>query len=521
MKLDYTPPGPVGRECMLDDSFVRGIRGPVGSGTSSLCLMELLRRWLAQEPNAQGVRKSRTAIIRNTAPMLRTTTMKSYAEWLKPEAFGEPKMAPPPFEHAINLRLPDGTELAVEVLFLALDTPDDIRKLLSLELTTAFINEAREVPKEIVDGVTQRLRRFPAWKDGGATFSGLIMDTNAPDDDHWWPIMAGEAPAPEWMSEEEKRNLVLPADWRFWCQPPAMIERRGADGRVEGYDVNPAAENIQNLDPKYYPGQIAGKSKAWIDVYIMNRLGSTADGRPVQPDFVRETHVAGTSIVAVPGVDFILGVDFGLTPAAVFFQRVGRRWLALREISLINATAVDLAKQINRVMAEEFPNHKIGVAYGDPAGDQRAGTDGDTPLQVLRAYGIPARKAAQSNDPEPRRAALAGVLQGLYEGRPRFISDPSCKVLNAGLGGSWCYKRVRGAGSHDFSDQPEKTRFSHTCEAAEYALLGGGEARDFLLNKQRDEAAARHKAGTATVRDPLARLNRPRSDGGRRWGSRP
>ena len=32
MKLDYKPPGKVAKAFMKDGSFVRGIRGPVGSG---------------------------------------------------------------------------------------------------------------------------------------------------------------------------------------------------------------------------------------------------------------------------------------------------------------------------------------------------------------------------------------------------------------------------------------------------------------------------------------------------------
>jgi pantothenate kinase-related protein Tda10 len=34
MNLDYKPPGPVAKAFMKDRSFVRGLRGPVGSGKS-------------------------------------------------------------------------------------------------------------------------------------------------------------------------------------------------------------------------------------------------------------------------------------------------------------------------------------------------------------------------------------------------------------------------------------------------------------------------------------------------------
>ncbi len=47
----------------------------------------------------------------------------------------------PPF-HRIKLG-----DMDLEVLLVALDRPRDIAKLLSMELTGAWVNEAREVPK--------------------------------------------------------------------------------------------------------------------------------------------------------------------------------------------------------------------------------------------------------------------------------------------------------------------------------------------------------------------------------------
>ena len=57
MNLDYVPPGKVAKAFMKDSSFVRGLRGPVGSGKSVACCMEIMRRAVSQEPNASGVRK--------------------------------------------------------------------------------------------------------------------------------------------------------------------------------------------------------------------------------------------------------------------------------------------------------------------------------------------------------------------------------------------------------------------------------------------------------------------------------
>lgn len=498
-EIKYRPPGAVAREFMLDDHFVRGLRGPIGSGKSGACVMEVFRRCSMQAPDEKdGRRKSRWAVIRNTNPQLRTTTIKSWSDWLRVEDFGEPKEMPPPITHLITVG-----DLEAEILFLALDQPGDIRKLLSLELTGAWINEAREVGKSIVDGVTSRLRRYPAVKDGGATWSGLIMDTNAPPNDHWWPIMAGEVPPPEGMPLEEVKMLVMPDNWRFFTQPPAMHEVKDERGNVTGYTLNELAENFANLDAQYYVDLIQGKAKSWIDVYVMNRLGSVADGRPVHPQFARGLHVAKQPLSPIPNVPIFAGADFGLTPAAVLAQRIRGRWIILKEIVLENAGAAKLAKAINQCMATEFPDHKLHTLWGDPAGDIRVGTDETTPFQILRAAGINAR-ATDTNDPELRRAALDNVLTRTDEGASAFLADESCTVLITGLETEFCYRRIRTAHGESFADKPDKGRYSHTCEAAEYLMLGAGEAREIIGRKQRAEQSA--PRNVRTRQDPFKRI---------------
>ena len=509
--LVYKPPGPVARAFMLDDSFVRGMMGPVGSGKTGTCVMEMQRRWLLQEPNDKNFRRSRWAVIRNTNPMLKTTTIKTYEDWMPPEHYGDIKMAPPPYEHEVVMRLPDGSTVVAEVYFLSLDRPEDMRKLLSLELTGAFINEAREISKTIVDGVTQRLRRYPALKDGGATWSGLIMDTNAPDEDHWWPIMAGMVPPPEWMHEDEVATLVKPHNWSFHTQPGNVLEVRDEKRALVGYEVNPEGENVQNLDPKYYPEMWTGKTKPWVDVYLRNKLGSISDGRPVHGDFKREVHVSPIPLQPVPNIPLKLSADFGLTPAGHILQNVGGRYLILREIVLQDADASDLSREFNRVLAQDFPGFKVARGSGDPAGDERVGTDKETAFQVMRANQLPFYPV-ESNDPELRRKALGSALGRMVNGKPAILFDPSCRITITGLDTGWVYERKRTAhGGEIYADKPSKNRFSHPCEALEYGMMGEGEHRAAI---GRGQGTAR-PVNARTTSDPLSRLRGRRANGGR------
>ena len=191
-QLKYKPEGPT-----LKKYLFRGIRGPVGSGKSVACCIEGCRRALQQQKNQNGIRKSRWAVIRNTNPQLKTTTIKTWLDWFPEQEWGHFRWSVP-YTHYIKKG-----EIDCEVIFLALDRPEDVKKLLSLELTGVWINEAREIPKSIIDACTMRVGRFPSMREGGASWYGVFCDTNAPEEDHWWPIMAGDVPTPDHISRDE------------------------------------------------------------------------------------------------------------------------------------------------------------------------------------------------------------------------------------------------------------------------------------------------------------------------------
>ena len=323
---------------MKDSNFFRGIRGPVGSGKSVACCVEVFRRSLEQHKNKEGKRKSRWAIIRNTNPQLRTTTIKTWLDWFPEDVWGKFHWSVP-YTHHIQQ-----DELDIEVLFLALDRPEDVKKLLSLELTGIWINEAREVPKSIIDACTMRVGRYPSMREGGPSWSGVIADTNAPEEDHWWAIMAGEVPIPDYIPREQAQMLIKPDNWSFYVQPSAMSEKLDEKGDVNSYVMNKGAENKSNILATYYPNLIRGKTKSWIDVYVMNKLGSIQEGKPVYPQFVSETHIAEEEIPIAIGVPLYVGIDFGLTPAAVFGQKVRGRWLIQSEIVAIDMGIVRFAE---------------------------------------------------------------------------------------------------------------------------------------------------------------------------------
>lgn len=475
-EFKYKPDGDVLKAFMKDDTFFRGIRGPVGSGKSVGCCVEVFRRALQQEKGPDGIRKSRWAIIRNTNPQLRTTTIKTWLDWFPEEEWGK-FMWSVPYTHFIKKG-----ELDLEVIFLALDRPEDVKKLLSLELTGIWINEAREIPKSIIDACTMRVGRYPSMRDGGPTWTGVIADTNAPEEDHWWPIMAGEVPIPDHIPREQAKMLVKPNNWRFYTQPSGMVELKDNEGEIQGYCPNSAAENAKNMMESYYPNLIQGKTKSWIDVYVMNKLGSIQDGKPIYPMFAPEVHIAKEEIPVAANLPVFVGLDFGLTPAATIGQKIRGRWFIQSEIVAVDMGIVRFAEVLRNELATRFSAASEVIIYGDPAGDFRAQTDESTPFQILRGAGLRAFPAP-SNSVDLRLESVSSQLTKMVEGKPAFLIDRRCPQLIKGFEGGYQYKRMEVSGER-YSDKPDKNMFSHIHDALQYMLLGAGEGRA-LMNTQK------------------------------------
>jgi hypothetical protein len=70
-------------EFMKSAAFFRLIAGPVGSGKTTACIFELLRRAMEQAKAADGLRYTRFAIVRQTLKQLKDTVLKDIEQWLK------------------------------------------------------------------------------------------------------------------------------------------------------------------------------------------------------------------------------------------------------------------------------------------------------------------------------------------------------------------------------------------------------------------------------------------------------
>jgi hypothetical protein len=87
LDISYTPPA-TGEKFMNSEKKMRVLMGPVGSGKSVTCSFEIIRRASMQKPDATGKRRTRAAVVRETARQLQDTVIKTFLDWFPPGVCG-------------------------------------------------------------------------------------------------------------------------------------------------------------------------------------------------------------------------------------------------------------------------------------------------------------------------------------------------------------------------------------------------------------------------------------------------
>jgi hypothetical protein len=410
----------------------------------------------------------------------------------------------------MNQKISDGTSVEMEVIFLALDLDKDVRKLLSLELTGGFINEAREISYGVVKAMRERIGRYPAVVDGyeddptkgyigprdeegnyaPCKRKALLMDTNPPDDDHWWYQLAEEgclrSTRPE-HKEFAKSETSRVFDF-FRGPAPLLLQPDGS------YKPNAQAENIKHLPGgyQYYKDMIAGNTMDHVNVMVLGNYGHLATGKPVYPEYNDVLHCPEQGIVALKGVPLGLGWDFGLTPTVVITQLTSLgQMLVLDELvgedMSVRAFARDVVKPF---LSQNYADFEIGFSLGDPSGANRAETDAKSAIKILNddyvddnedgdiivplAMGFVTEPCpCGNNDLTIRLEAVKGFLTKLVErGYPGYVLSKSCKMLRKGKMGGYRYKKIQLSGEDRYNLKPDKNEFSHPADAEQYAAVG-------------------------------------------------
>lgn len=373
-----------------------------------------------------------------TYPELRDTVIRTYLDWWPPLVFGDWKMTDK--QYVIRV---EGCE--VELLFRALDSPDDVRNLLSLELTGAHVDESREIHEDVLKGLLGRVGRFPSVRsvNGGNPFLSppqVILTTNYPSSRHW-------------------------------------LYRDFVSKKIEGYSIyqQKQEENKHNLAPGYYENLAKDYENRpdLLRTMVQGDWGITVRGRNVYTaeEWRRSVHVSKHSLMPTEPSLIVRGWDnTGLSPAVIltYFTASGQ-WLAFKEFIFQDVGIMDATEAVLQYCARELPPGCRFRDIADPAGRIRDSTKMAPADYILRRsteLGFPVRMEDGIQTFKVRREGVATRLNRMLAGEPAVLVDPACEVLIEGFDGGYCFPEIGTTG--EFKSTPDKNVYSHVHDAFQY-----------------------------------------------------
>lgn len=474
---NYSPPGPVASAFLASDAFVRLLMGPIGSGKTNTCFFDALIRAATMPPCRDGVRRFKGLVVRDTYRELYSTTIKTWEDWF-PRTVGEWSGSEDrPAIHKLTFQLADGGMLELEMHFRAIGEQSVEDALRGLEVTWAYVNEADLCAPEILVHLPGRVGRFPKVRDfapGITFFSGIVLDCNAPDTDNYIYRDFVEKPK---------------EGYAFFRQP---------GGR------SAAAENVQNLPPRYYERICAANENQpwWIRRMVDNEFGASRAGLPVYSQFQDSDHVR-PGMEPAEGLPIYFSCDAGLTPAAVFFQVLpGGFMRVLDELVPGRAGATLFGQAVADFVELAYPGFRLVAAWGDPSAEYGADLESgdlsflDTVSGLVGVHIMP----ADTNELGARIEAVRQLLMTRPDGKtPALQISDRCPLLRRGFNSHYRFKKKRTGQVESYDLKPEKNDWSHVHDALQYGALGWRGRNAVISNSVSTEPGHLRRNQSSTV----------------------
>lgn len=434
---------------MRSEAFGRIIAGPVGSGKTTGCMFELFRRSCEQAKADDGYRYTRWAIVRQTLKQLKDTVLKDILEWL--EGVASYKVS----DSTIYIQVGD---VRSEWILIPLDNPEDQSRLLSMQLTGAWMSECIEMDINLIAPLSGRIGRYPNGRTGAASWSGIIADTNMPTEgSDWHKIMVVEPPA----------------DWQTFFQPSGLSEQAE---NLNWLNQTPDTKKLPLNHPdrigrgrKYYTRYVDmyGEDADWVKRYVKAEFGNDPSGTAVFRESFRPSFHVVDDLFPVQGHPLLLAQDFGRDPCTLITQMDHRgRYLVLDEAI---AEDIGLEQHIQRTLrpmlnTERYMGRPV-MMVGDPAGRQRSSIYEETTFDVLKRMGF-AAFPAPTNDIDPRIRAVESFLLAQRDGGAAILfSKRGCPTLVRAMNGGYRFGKTR-LGQR--KPTPDKNKFSHIADCLQY-----------------------------------------------------
>lgn len=489
---ELKPIGPVASGYVNSRAVVKGIMGPVGSGktiASIQSFMQLAKRQnFTLDRNGVKIRKSRFAIIRDTYPNLDRNTIPSFHK-IVPKHVGRFVNSSPRIHsfsfalerdgHILDPQAPITDLCQVEVEFRAIGDQTVQDALRGLEVTAALVNEADRTHPDILTYLIGRIGRFGDDFDPTLVVDPqILLDLNGTDDENWtYKVLIEE----NLGDDEALAAIAGDRPLVEYFEQPEAVDEYG--------NVNPRAENVENLPPNYYPQQYMFAKRRGNLTYINRMLRSkytpVSEGRTVFPEFIREIHAA--KFEAIPGIPLFLMADQGLLGAVLVGQVVKGQLRILEEISCVFETEDDqievvqlggetLGRQVRDLLALKYPGFELADAVCDPAG--AAGEDAinfkSWRQDFQKGLGFKVRKArVPRNALEPRLKAVRERLNRAIGAERAILVHADCKMTIRAFMTKYYYQRIgKGAGDGYYSDVPKKVQgYSDLMDALQYGCF--------------------------------------------------
>ena len=474
----YNAP-PIISQFMRSQAFGRLITGPVGSGKTTACIIELSRRMMQQSPAAlDGYRYTRFAVIRQTLKQMKDTVLKdvltrygSLADWRVSDS---------------TLYFWEG-DVRSEWMFIPLDEPEDKKRLLSTNLTGAFVNECVEVSLDLLSDIAGRCGRYPNEEFGVPTWKGIICDTNPPILGSSWAKFMLD-PGPSWSiffqpggREPDAENL-------------AHLEQTEETLLLSEYDPIRI-----NQGRKYYQRLVDTGTPDYIRRFVDGQFGRDITGAAVYGETFDYVFHCRPTLDPVEERMLLIGIDlYSRTPGTVITQLTSQGVLLVLEeihrtdigLQMFVETELKPLLSIDRYIGRRF------MIVGDPAGKTKNNIFELNEFKLLANMGMPAIPAP-TNDIDRRLQAVERMLLGQRRGSAALLIDESrCPVLMEGMNGNYRYAKNR---LNEAMGTPEKNNWSHVQDALQYVCLiaSSADAYNFAYSRSNIQRRSRRSRPTA------------------------
>ena len=467
-RIDLTAPT-IGR-FMESRAFGRILAGPVGSGKTTGCILDLLQKARGQAPAVDGKRYTRFAIVRQTLKQLKDTVVKDCETILATPGMGKWKVSESVFHLNFN-------DVISEWVFIPLEDATDQARLLSMQLTGAWLSEAIEMNMDILTPVEGRCGRYPSGARGSCTWKGIIADTNMPTEMEPWMLFM-----------ERIRNGEVP-NWQLFKQPSGLAEDAENLSHLEQTEET---KKLPEKHPdreaqgrKYYqrPVDTWGIDHDWVRRYVKAEYGPDPSGAAVFKESFRSDFHTVPDTLPIPGYPLLVGQDFGRNPWSLICQMDHMGRLLVHEE--VAATNIGLEKHVTERLRPRlingYPGFRVAV-IGDPSGVAKGTIAEESCFDALKRFGFSAYPAP-TNDIEKRIRAVEALLARQTNGGPSLIiSRRGCPLLCRAMAGGYRFKKNKeGALKVSKPDKDDPEGFSHVSDDLQYiSLIVAGGMVDYV-----------------------------------------